>query len=342
MNFLFAGAWVWKANTFPKVRCFFLWKCLHRSIPIREVLSARGINIPSLCPLCNDAIESIFHTLRDCPQARSFWESLLLPKYRSWFYNMNIEDWLRTNCASNLAYTSGISWGIIFLFGVWSLWLRRNKVVFGNNPSHKPLMTETIAKAAEFAFLGAHTKVRCSLTTIQVQGYAPLDNWFKLNSNGSSMGNLGRAGKGGLTRNSKGEWVSGYARAIGYTTSVMAELWALRDGINLCIDLNLKNVIIELDAKLVVDLLMKDERRSNGNEVIIANYKECLKRIPRVKIQHCFREANKCADALARRGAVSPNDFVVFQFPPADVALLASLDAAGTLYERFCSSVSVG
>ncbi|KAL4652621.1 hypothetical protein ACB092_01G245100 [Castanea dentata] len=82
---------------------------------------------------------------------------------------------------------------------------------------------------------------------------------------------------------------------------------------------------------------MKDERSSNGNEVIIADCKESLKRIPRVRIQHCFREANKCADTLARRSAVSPLDFVVFQFPPADVALLASLDAAGTLYERSCS-----
>ena len=193
---------------------------------------------------------------------------------------MNIEDWLCTNCASNLASTSGISWGIIFPFGVWSLWLQRNKVVFGNNPSHKPLMTETIAKVAEFAFLGAHTKARCSLTTIQVQWYAPPDNWFKSNSDGSSMGNLGRAGGEGLIRDSKGEWVSGYARAIGFSTSVAAELWAFCDGINLCIDLNLENVIIELDAKLVVDLLMKDERSSNGNEVIIAYCKEGLKRIP--------------------------------------------------------------
>ena len=78
--------------------------------------------------------------------------------------------------------------------------------------------------------------------------------------------------------------MSGYARAIGFTTNVAVELWALCDGINLCIDLNLENVIIELDAKLVVDLLMKDERSSNGNEVIIADCKEGLKRLPRVRI----------------------------------------------------------
>ena len=35
----------------------------------------------------------------------------------------------------------------------------------------------------------------------------------------------------------------------------------LRDGINLCIDLNLTNVIIELDAKLVVDLLQNEDGR---------------------------------------------------------------------------------
>ena len=155
------------------------------------------------------------------------------------------------------------------------------------------------------------------------------------------MGNLSRVGGGGIIRDSKGDWVSGYARAIGFTTSVAAELWALWDGINLCIDLNLENVIIELDAKLLVDLLMKDERNSNSNEVIIVDCKEGLKRILRVKIQHCFREANKCADTLARSGAVSPHDFVVFQFPPANVTLLASLDAVGTLYERFCFFVSV-
>lgn len=67
--------------------------------------------------------------------------------------------------------------------------------------------------------------------------------------------------------------MNGHARAIRHTTSVAMELWALCDGINLCIDLNLENVLIELDAKLVIDLLMKDEGSSNGNDVIIADYR---------------------------------------------------------------------
>ena len=70
--------------------------------------------------------------------------------------------------------------------------------------------------------------------------------------------------------------MSGYARTIGHTTSVAAELWAIRDGINLCIDLNLTNVVIELDAKIVVNLLLKEEGNTIDNDVIIVDCKEGL------------------------------------------------------------------
>ena len=68
-------------------------------------------------------------------------------------------------------------------------------------------------------------------------GIAPPENWVKLNTNGSSIGNPGLAGGEGLIRNANGEWVRGFARAIGVTTSAVAELWALRDGIHFYITL---------------------------------------------------------------------------------------------------------
>ena len=57
-----------------------------------------------------------------------------------------------------------------------------------------------------------------------------------------------------------------------------------------------------------------------------------------VRVQHCFREANKCANALARRGALLRQDFVIFLEPLADVALLLDLDSAGVQFDRFVSS----
>ena len=52
----FSGNWVWKSATLPKIRCF-LWQCLHNSIPVREILVARDLNIPHFCPLCGIASE---------------------------------------------------------------------------------------------------------------------------------------------------------------------------------------------------------------------------------------------------------------------------------------------
>ena len=86
---------------------------------------------------------------------------------------------------------------------------------------------------------------------------------------------------------------------------------------------------------------MKDEGKSNGNDVIIADCNGGLLKILRVRIQHYYKETNKCVDALARRGASLSQDFVIFHCPPADLALLFGLDAVGTMYEQFHSVVAV-
>ena len=117
------------------------------------------------------------------------------------------------------------------------------------------------------AYLGITEKHMKTRTRIQVRWLPPPINWLKLKSDGSSMGNPRIAGGGGLIRNEIGEWVRGYARAIGCATSVAAKLWALRDGIRLCISLKILALVIELDAKLVIDLSKKDVENLNGISV---------------------------------------------------------------------------
>ena len=66
-----------------------------------------------------------------------------------------------------------------------------------------------------------------------------------------------------------------------------------------------------------------------------------LRDIPVVKIQHCYRQANKCADALARSGALLPQDFVVFLEPLASISLLLSLDATEVAFDRIVNVFGV-
>ena len=91
-----------------------------------------------------------------------------------------------------------------------------------------------------------------------------------------------------------------------FFTSVTAELWALRDGLRLCIALKLPAVIIELDTKLIVDLLQKLDGHQNCINALVSDYKTELGNIPRVQVKHCYHEVNKCANALARRELCSP------------------------------------
>ena len=200
---------------------------------------------------------------------------------------------------------------------MWTLWLHQNCIAFESSNQHKDLKLETMAKASEFLYPGMNGKQTQAKVKIQVQWQPPPTNWFKLNSDGSSMGNPGLVGGGGLIRNKRGEWIKGYARAIGITTSVAAKLWALRDGIRLCSTLKLPAVITELDSKLVVDLMKKELDNPNGIDVLVTDCRESMKAIPCVRIQHCYKEANKCADTLARRGALLSQDFSIFlEHPP--------------------------
>ncbi|KAK7828264.1 putative ribonuclease h protein [Quercus suber] len=190
----FRGAWVWKANAIPKIKCF-IWQCCHESILVRAVLAKRGILDFDTCPLCNNYPETIDHLLRSCTLAKSFWESISPPMQANYFYGMNFMDWLRLNVCSVACYGSlGIDWSIVFSIGLWCLWIRRNRVVSQKAKPSLNLKVEVLAKATEYVFVGANVHSAPTKSTIQVKWLQLPVNWFKVNSDGSSLGNLGRAG----------------------------------------------------------------------------------------------------------------------------------------------------
>ena len=84
-----------------------------------------------------------------------------------------------------------------------------------------------------------------------------------MNTDGALCTHSGSAGCGGVVRDDRGEWVAGFSRRIGATNSFMAELWGLRDGLILCSNLHLPSLIIELDAKAIVDALLNLNYENN-------------------------------------------------------------------------------
>ena len=102
--------------------------------------------------------------------------------------------------------------------------------------------------------------------------------WFKLNTDGSSLGNPGLAGGGSVIRNHLGEWVGGFSQAIGFTTSVQVELRALKDSLLLAIDLGILNLEIEIDSLMVVELINSSTTSNAFLSTVVDDYRYLLKR----------------------------------------------------------------
>lgn len=102
---------------------------------------------------------------------------------------------------------------------------------FENAPSDLSLHKSCINQALEYFYCVGKIRKQNRLVAIQVRWITPPKDWVKLNTNGASQGNPGKAGGGGVIRDSFGKWVKGFSRSIGVATSVMVECWAIRDGL---------------------------------------------------------------------------------------------------------------
>ena len=100
--------------------------------------------------------------------------------------------------------------------------------------------------------------------------------------------------------------------------------------------MKLPAIIIELDAKALVDAL-KNPRYSNS--VISPLFDDCkylISQISQVRINHVFREANKCADRLANSSHSQVSKFIIHSVPPMELVSLVEADIHGVSYNRLC------
>ena len=177
--------WVWKVETSPKVH-FFLWLCLHNSVPIGEVLGSRGLNLDPICTLCNKEMDSVEHLVRGCEVAKDFWQELKMPYCMKDTFNLPIGKWLESNCRSeDSSLFLSITWKILFPMGVWHL----NNYVFKSGKVECSWFKKCIRESAAFYAIGFNAKAERSKAVIPVGWSKPHEGWTKLNTDGSVMGN---------------------------------------------------------------------------------------------------------------------------------------------------------
>ncbi|KAK9990476.1 hypothetical protein SO802_025461 [Lithocarpus litseifolius] len=147
---------------------------------------------------------------------------------------------------------------------------------------------DIMSKSVEYFFCAYPKKGKPHTVIKQVHWNKPEQGWMKLNTDGSSLGISSLAGGGGVIRDWTGRWIVGFSRKIGIATNLMAELWAIWDGLMLCVDRNLVMVEIELDAKSIVDILQNSQYTNNSLSAIIENCRYLISIIPQIRIKHCY------------------------------------------------------
>ena len=54
-------------------------------------------------------------------------------------------------------------------------------------------------------------------------------------------------------------WIKGYYRNIGNATNILAELWRIRDGLELACSLNISHLEVEIDCVDIISMIKSTE-----------------------------------------------------------------------------------
>ena len=125
----FRGHWIWKIKILPKIQ-FFIWKCLHNNIGVKDCLASRAVSSDPTCPRCRKDPETIIHMLRDCWSSEELWKQLGISEADRNFFSCDLHTWLSSNAMNDQAIChSQPPWNLVFLSATWMIYMETKKQI---------------------------------------------------------------------------------------------------------------------------------------------------------------------------------------------------------------------
>ena len=331
---------IWEVNLWPKV-ALFVWLVVRKRILTGENLRKRGIIGPSQCCLCLHAEDTMGHILDSCPFAASIWDRGAMMFRRSdrvrGLPSQTIKDWNQRAFSNPILNTI---WNAFPGMAMWCIWKERNARIFrglSKNPEEiwNTVQDNVIASikcmqwsdqdmvppkaevhVAEnwglpnLAFASSLLRDKRCPPSSPSSWAAPPPGVFKLNFDGTSRGNPGKAGFGGLVRDHEGHVRLVFMGAIGEDTNNSAELDGLLRGVEIVIREGFLPAIVEGDSSVLISvanrLLSGQKTEKVSLSWRLASRLERLRLIirahPATSFVHVRRDANRAADCLANAG----------------------------------------
>ena len=332
----------WEISTLPLELCWdpaglpkagiFLWAAMQKRILTADRIRKMGFEGPSRCILCKEAEENPEHLLYACKVSQECWRWLqsklnwTSPLASKWIDHLL--GWPKN--ASHKIY--GKLWNISPAIVLWEIWKERNRRLFQNQSLSEESLYSKIEVAisevmnsdlrkrpreeGSFSEWDAEIKKRWPLlinppllykkknniARLNCKWEPPPPGWIKLNFDGASRGNPGKAGIGCIIRDEYGNRLVERSKPLAKVTNNMAELEAVKEGINLSIKLKIKKLMIEGDSQIIINALRKGVTPNWVLNSKLENIIKSLSVFEDIRFIHIFREGNKEADKLANLG----------------------------------------
>ncbi|XP_042487154.1 uncharacterized protein LOC122067387 [Macadamia integrifolia] len=209
------AALVWHKHLPPRLSLLG-WRWLHRKLPTDDLIQVKGIQFPSKCDLCDLSTETFSHLFLDCQLSSALWSKTTELFNEVWIWKAIVVE------IAGFWSNKGKGWCLkeTWLAGLFStlaaIWHERNQRHFEGKKRSPSVIFNGIK--GKIVFLCSRLKfspksvadlILCSrlhlenssqpmLRILEVHWCKPMRSWVKLNSDGCSLGNPGRAGGGGI------------------------------------------------------------------------------------------------------------------------------------------------
>ncbi|KAH0672410.1 hypothetical protein KY290_024651 [Solanum tuberosum] len=142
-------------------------------------------------------------------------------------------------------------------------------------------------------------KLRPKVSVKTITWQKPEEGRIKLNINGSFLENNGKVGIGGIARDTNGNFLFAFVVPIQCRDHNIAEALGAQFATKIVKDKGYEKCTIEMDSKIIVDMIQSNNSHNLKLRAIMEDI-ICLIDKNDINFIHCFREANKVADYLAK------------------------------------------
>jgi ribonuclease HI len=320
---------VWKLSVPERVKTF-MWLVLHNRILTNELKSRMGLG-HSMCTHCVNIEETVIHVLRDCPIAMEFWNNAIPTINRGSFYMREAQQWIEDNLGNTIERDNSTAWCNFWALACYSLWIWRNKEQHDENFIRPAIAVPLVWKKVDeynAAMRNSEDIMEKDKVVRLIRWKQPKSSFVSLNTDGASKEHQ-LAGCGGIVRGSQGEWLGGFSKSIGRCSAFIAELWGVLEGLHYVKRLGFTKIELNIDSEAVVRVVRTGRSQSAAGSVLVEQISKMMALDWEVEVRHTYREANKCADALANYGCMSRDDSQLFTCCPDFIKNLFDADNLG-------------